>query len=348
MEDMNKIEEFLSQKEGTKKRMKVGRKAIYGFMVVLLAVSIAGAGLLTLYGEVQVTADVKQSVVISDDGATWDNYNEPIERNIGEVVHCTDYVYKSWIKNRACSEAEITIEDEWISHPGGPEGFDITHYVLGDKQTLNFYHKDSTTWEFIGEKIATLTFDTCSPDFDFRLEVEGAEPDTDYSLVYYMDQQDRMENWGGDPLHVIYTFTTDTDGNHIEDDGLLKVPTMPYSVDWNAGPEADYGDSNNGYDDYEHIRGAKLWIIPSSDVDGIRNNEVWNPETYLYEDDLILYIDCENVENPAWLPNVYPLFHTTTLQPERTYCWISCYHTVINIMPGNYAFNSKVIPELEE
>ena len=74
----------------------------------------------------------------------------------------------------------------------------------------------------------------------------------------------------------------------------------------------------------------------------------WEPETFFFEDDLGLYVDCsEQSPDITWLPFVYPLFATTTLEPETVYCWLTNYHTVINIMPGTYTFNTKLIPVVE-
>ena len=326
------------------RRRRIGmrkRTAISVFAVLSIALALTvGAALLTHYGTIKTTATVEQSVVISD-GTGWANFDTPLLRPLGEVVSCNDYTYKAWIWNRACSEAPVEIIDVCTEAPNNdPTGFDITHFIIGGEQTINFYYKNPVTWAKLGESIATLTFDTCNPQFVYTLDVTGATANTDYSLIYYADQQNRFTNWGGDPLKLINAFTTDASGNYHMHVTHYGMQTLPYADDWNAGLDADYTQSP---DSYAHAKGAKFWVVPTVDIPGIVDNTVWNPTTYLFEDDLALYIDCDDI-TPVWLPHVYPLFSTTTLQPESEYCWITFYHTALNIWPGNYAFTTWLNP----
>ena len=351
--------------KGGRNKMKLrirNKKVVFGVLALTIAFSmIAGAAVLTMYGSIETKAEVKQSVVLSEQAeGPWHIYTDPITRMIDgdpevegvqDIVPCNDYVYKTWVWNRANCVAEVEIEDTCMNSPDESEigwktipGFDITHFIIGGEQTINFYTKDPATWEKI-DHIGSLTFKTCNPTFDWYLEVDGATPETEYSVIYYADQQDRMDNWGGDPLRELFKFETD-DVGHYHAGGKMNIPTMPYESDWNAGPEADYSEAP---DEYDHARGAKIWIVPSADVDGIEDGTIWNPTTYFFEDDLALYLDCDEAyPEVTWLPYVFPCFETTSLESEGKYCWLTNYHPLVEIMPGTYGFETLLKPVFAE
>ena len=299
-------------------------------IIVGCFVITASAGLLSYYGKVTTTMTAEQSVVISD-GSGWQNWDEPVTRDLGNVVHCTDYTYKLWIRNRACVAATATFTDD----PNPTDtGITINHYIFGDDQLIELRQKD-TAWNVINEKTigADITFNTCGTTFDYSIDYWGI--DGDYSLVYYLDHYPRFEDWGH--VYVIdnlqLTGTASTTGN-------INIPTIPFVDDWNAGPDADYGTGTG--DNYDHIKGAKLWIVPTSNLvvsTPLQETTLnaWTHAEYLFETDLALYLDCDDM-TPPHLEYVYPLFATNILQPESTYCWISCYHTAFDISPGIYTF----------
>jgi hypothetical protein len=67
----------------------------------------------------------------------------------------------------------------------------------------------------------------------------------------------------------------------------MNLPTSP---DWNINPSPDYCSNNNNFDSYAHCSGAKLWIVPTSDLtSGALPLTAWNPTTYLFETDLVTY-----------------------------------------------------------
>ena len=76
--------------------------------VILISTTLASAALLQYFGKVTTTMNVKQSIVVGD-GEHWYGWDEPITRDLGDIVHCTDYCYKLWIKNQACKPAVVSI-----------------------------------------------------------------------------------------------------------------------------------------------------------------------------------------------------------------------------------------------
>ena len=344
-EEVERADNLSHRKNRSRRGIGMSKKTAVGIFAVLIAGTLIASGaLLSYYGSIQTTATVEQSVVISEDGSGWQNYDTPISRDLGEVVSCNDYTYKAWIWNRACSEAPVEIVDVCTAAPNGndPEGFDITHYIFGDTQTIELRQKTvdfgTTNWPVINEETigADVTIDTCAKQFHAKIDYWGLDT-VEYSLIYYKDTDPR---WDGEGIaKVLHAFTpTTSDGTATWTSQSTAYEAFPDIDDWNAGPDAHYTAS----DGYDHAKGAKLWIVPSSELSG--SSVSWtNADNFLLETDLALHIDCDDM-SPPWLQYVYPLFATTILQPESEYCWLTNYHVDLAIWPGIYAFNTWLNP----
>jgi len=153
------------------------------------------------------------------------------------------------------------------------------------------------TWKIItDDKRATLEYNEIGPNFEYSLTATGLQPSTDYSLVYYADFDPRFTNWGGNnPGALITTAITDGSGDISKSSSTNLGMDLPSSPDWNIDPDPDYCDCANGHDDYDYCSGAKIWLVPSSDYDesGQTIYPSWNPDTYLFETDLITYTESE-------------------------------------------------------
>jgi len=161
----------------------------------------------------------------------------------------------------------------------------------GNKLELILENKDSG-WQIISDNTkAILKYNGMGPEFEYSLKATGLQTDTRYSLIYYADFDPRFEIWGGNnPGALITTITTDSSGN-IDTSGSTNLGmNLPSSPDWNINPDPDYCDNHNGFDDYDHCSGAKIWLILADDYDG-NNKKVnkWNPTKWLFETDLITY-----------------------------------------------------------
>jgi len=151
--------------------------------------------------------------------------------------------------------------------------------------TLNLENKDAS-WQVIGGDgiSATLTFGTVGPKFTGTLTTSGLQA-KDYALIYYPDQATRFTNWGGAGGVVIAIWNGNA--NNLAIDNNL-VPNLPIPADWNVNPVPNYCNNNNGFDSYAHCSGAKIWIVPTSDLSSLPLT-AWNPTTYLFETDLVTY-----------------------------------------------------------
>ena len=163
-------------------------------------------------------------------------------------------------------------------------------------KTLILDNKDPQNWtRMIDQTLGTLTYNTAGQKFTGTFNATNLAHTTNYSLIYYADKQTRFENWGGNnPGAVIATFTTDGSGNI----NLGAIDTelgmdLPAADDWNGSTFANYCLSP---DLYNTCRGAKIWLVPTSDLTGDANLplDAWNPANYLFETDLIIYSDTNN------------------------------------------------------
>jgi len=170
----------------------------------------------------------------------------------------------------------------------GPAGnSNVGHLYLCEKDA---------SWSIVPDGAwGKLKYNLSGPTFDFVFNGHGLQPNTPYSLIYYADFDPRFTTWGGNnPGALIATGTTNRGGNiHLAGSEELNM-NLPSSSDWNIAPVPDYCDYHNGFDDYDHCSGAKIWLVPSSDYNaGIKKVIAWNPTQYLFETDLIWYDDTD-------------------------------------------------------
>ena len=129
--------------------------------------------------------------------------------------------------------------------------------------TLVLENKDAD-WNVIGDGVqAVVVFNNGVPTFDYSLNAQGLQPETEYSLIYYADYADRLNEWGGDnPGALIGTGSSDVSGNLNLEESVDLGLDLPSAPDANIDVH-DYCES----DGYTNCHGAKLWLVPSSDYD---------------------------------------------------------------------------------
>jgi len=127
--------------------------------------------------------------------------------------------------------------------------------------------------------------------FDFAFVSYSLEADTDYTLIYYADKEDRTVNWGGDnPGAVIASGTSDGTGYLI----LSGSPDLGMSLPCPPDANISIYSYNGSPDYYTHAHGAKIWLVPTDCLTGGGLPvATWSPDRFLFETDLIVYVDTD-------------------------------------------------------
>jgi hypothetical protein len=184
---------------------------------------------------------------------------------------------------------------DWELHPALESqmfGCDLWVEVTGISQALILENK-TADWGIIGgdNTQGILSYNASGETFDYNFTAQGLV-DGEYALIYYADYEDRYNQWGGDnPGAVIGIGTTDGSGN------LVMSGSPDLGIDLPDPQDANSDISNHNYcgapDNYAHCTGAKIWLVPTSDLTGgnVLPLTAWNPSSYLFETDLITYDD---------------------------------------------------------
>ena len=168
----------------------------------------------------------------------------------------------------------------------GPAGkSNIAHLYLYEKNPADWSIVDGGAW-------GKLKYNLSGSTFDFVFNGHGLQPNTEYSLIYYADFEDRYANWGGNnPGALIATGTTNPGGQlHLAGSPELNMD-LPHPDDANG--DITNWDYSGPPDYYEHATGAKIWLVPSDCYDGVNKVTAWQPTRFLFETDLITYDDTD-------------------------------------------------------
>lgn len=131
---------------------------------------------------------------------------------------------------------------------------------------LYLYEKDAN-WDIVaGGAWGKMKYNLSGPTFDYVFNGHRLEPNTDYSLIYYIEPQTTWPT----PVEVIDSGTSNGGGNiHLggsHDFGF----DLPYVA----------GDKGS----------SKIWLVLTDDILG-ESLSGWDPTEYLFENNLISYTD---------------------------------------------------------
>jgi len=312
------------------KKVKILGKSIPILVLVLLGLGVVSAALLPFFGKIVTTANVEQAVTLI--GST--------EHTIPELAPGgEEFCYLHKIKNDASVDIEVGFETTPLY-----EGVTTGIYEVPETTILGLCSKNTNDWQCNNDMTATLEFDTVNPTFKGTLTTTGLA-NVDYALIYYPDKEDRFDpnKWNGDGGKVIATWNGNAAGLVIDVDLGMNLPN---TGDWNINPSPDYCLNHNGFDSYAHCKGAKLWIVPVSDLTGDNNLplDAWNPTTYLFETDLVVYSDCnlDPQDFPVDMVKTGPITTLTTKTKSLTPMLV-CYGFDVKIAPGMYIITTKIV-----
>lgn len=226
----------------------MNKKYIAFSFMALFAMAIVSAGLINYYGTVETTISVNQPIEVN--GEVGGVSTDELSCDAGETCSGSEFV----ISNNGDDERTVGVENNATEN-------EVAVSYMGE---LVLTQKDAE-WQPTDEKM-TITYTVVGDSF----EVSGVEEG--YTVIYYKDAVVGIDGRLDNPQPAI-AITGDM-GN------------LPQVDDANADTEADY--CNNDVDNYDSCRGAKLWVVPTSDVnDGVLT---WaNMANYYYETNLIQY-----------------------------------------------------------
>lgn len=299
----------------------------------LVIAGVVSAAVLAVYVTMIGKGTVEQSVVFGN-GDLSKEYTIGNSPAIAGNTYTQDYNLKNKSETTApikfVTQYAITNVHGW---QGSEEGVETSYW-----STVKLKNKDTNLWTVISNNTeATLTYELVSPAFNYKLEAKGLTPGTDYSLIYYADRQDRFANWGGDnPGALIATAIADDAGNISVEDSINLNMNLPASADWNGTADANYCSNANGFDSYDLCRGAKIWLVPTTEYNSGTKKVSWaNPGSYLYETDLITYDDSDTDGEALYLGKGMLNFFVKNV-------------LAINLTPGEYQVKTEVVPVVVE
>ena len=256
----------------------MNRKKLLMFVIPLLAITLVSAAI-GYYAIVGITLNINQPISVTGDLA------QNIDCDAGET--CMGDSVR--VDNTGSTPKTIVITDDNLN-------LDVEVNYIG---ALALDNKETTGWTRIADGMEGVFYHMITGEMmGFHVEAEGLNPITEYSVVYYIDSG-ATDPVNGKPWNLanseeLATATTDLLGV-LELDGGVDLGDLPLSLDYNANPDVgdSYCNGENGFDDYLHCNGGKIWIMPKSDFD----TAVWNPDAWLFEaEDLIKYFDNANGE----------------------------------------------------
>jgi hypothetical protein len=145
---------------------------------------------------------------------------------------------------------------------------------------LYLIEKDTDWKPVLGGAYGKMHYNIWGKEFNFWFEGHGLVQDKEYTLIYYPDP------WPGKGLKCLGSGTAHGKHGNVAIWGRADFGTdLPASGDANATAILPSG-----------AVGAKIWLVPSSDVVCTGDTMMigWNPSEYLFELNLITYYYTEN------------------------------------------------------
>jgi len=310
----------------------------------VLVAGLASAAILAVYTTMLGEGNVQQSVVFGN----GDIHKDYIIGDSPAIAGNT-YIKEYNLLNRSETTAPIKFVTNQCIVGGGhcvdfddpnfghdEEGVETSYWSTVKLENKNICPEGATSsncWQPIttDETEATLTYELAAPTFNYEFEATGLTAGEEYSLIYYADKQDRFTNWGGDnPGALIATFKADEHGNIPKQTGSINLKmNLPAPGDWNGSAEANYCVAP---DNYDLCRGAKIWLVPSTEYDSSTKKVKWtNPGSYLFETDLITYDDTDTDGEALYLGKGKLNFFIKNVLD-------------VALAPGTYKVSTKVVP----
>jgi hypothetical protein len=269
-------------------------RSIPAVAIALIAIAaLASAGLLSYYGMLVGTATVAQSVKLDGKTCNADYSACTIEYTVGAspTLAGSNYINGPYaLTNDAEVPATVKLvtdqqpADLWVDTLGKVNGITTSYYGVLNLTTKNVVYGTSPWTATPGAK-ATIWYTLTGDSFEWDYVSSSGFNRTLYTLIYYKDNSNRFNS----PAAAIPVTSL--------------TGSLPYTDDANVDEYNYCGSAPNEThtgDNYVHCHGAKLWLVPTTDInaDGTLNWE--DASNFLFETDLISY--SKNSEGKITLP----------------------------------------------
>ena len=300
------------------------KKSLAILIGLLVAIGLVSAGVIQYYGKIRQDVIVNPAVVLSKEDTICGNSEgeDPCietENPITGGMPVTSDIYT--LTSHTAVDVDIDLE---TAIDPDDAGITIEYYTTNTLEgtlegTLELTKKDTTTWEPSTnpedkiEIIYTIIGDT----FEFSGVPDG------YTLIYYKDKVVGLEGRLANQQPAI-TVTSD-------------IESLPQDNDANNDELANYcGDP----DFYKHCKGAKLWVVLTSDINN--GTLTWgNWDNFYFETDLITY-----TKETYYIPEVLDTDEITISAGETLDFYVKTTFGVANTGTYTITTTANVISEV--
>jgi len=240
-------------KEEIKEKKKFNKKYLMVVLPVLCLVLVSAIGYYAFFG---ITINHTNPITVN---------GNPVPVNVNEIVECEDLLECSGsliaVGNTGSTERTISISNIEVV------GIDVSYIGTLEltKKTVNF---NLDVWDIPTDADKVQIEYTVVGD-EFSAEVVGT-PIEGYVLIYYKDNSDRFN----EPAEAILV-----EGN--------SFPYLPYKQDRNSVEDGTYDYCTTG--EYNTCHGAKIWYVPSEDINTEGVISWAHASEYYFESSLIQY-----------------------------------------------------------
>lgn len=309
------------------------KKKLFGIPLTFLLIGVLVVGgvtaaLLTLFVDVNVSADVKQSVVFSD-GDTSKTYGFD-----GSLYAGNGFSEVFTLKNRAGVEAPVEIETT-----GVVTGIDVGYFtLLGYEDTQNTPTKEVVVTD-LGDKVEwVITYDGDDAAYNNGHASMSLVIADDSGVVYQIhsnDGSDASYDWGTwlySPYSVSLSSGCEWNGWHSS---CLNVEVS--DLDWVSASGERYKVDNPAYEfiitiDKSRLEGDTFRWVVSSNQDGVFTNPGFGWSS----------VDVNNMHEAVVgeeITNPFVIF------PSQEFDFVSVFKFHVALTPDMYNIETKVVPQ---
>jgi len=277
---------------------KMNKKKLMVFSLLgIFAFALVTAGIMSYYGQVKTTVDVKQPIVFTVGGtdSTGIEATENVDCDAGDICLGPN-PYR--VTNDGTSDRTVSLVTS-----GNTDGIDVSYVgVLTLSSKDDCYAEGTCTLDDLPK--ATLQYTLVGDKFKYKIESEDITLE-DYTLVYY-PEEGGYEN--SDYTGTVVEITED-------------IGSLPFDTDLNKVDDEYCTNGKNPVD--SKCYGAKIWLVPTANLNAEKNHiESWSGDIYLFETNLIQYFN--NTDGQITIPagdyvEFYPQFSVDDRATDGNY-----------------------------